>query len=74
MDQCIVDVGKILDPYVGQDVVIWSDGKNNSPSVQEISELAKTNKNEIVARITRRVPRIYIKNNEVKEIINYLLD
>jgi len=74
MDQCIVDIGKISYPYVGQDVTIWSDGKNNSPSIQEISELAETNKNEIVARITRRVPRVYIKNNKIKEISNYLLD
>ncbi len=74
MDQCIVDVGEIANPHVGQEVIIWSDGSNNTLSVQELSELAETNKNEIVARTTRRVPRVYIKNNKIHNILNYLID
>lgn len=74
MDQCIVDVSSIENPKVGQDVIIWSNGENNTISVQELSELAKTNKNEIVSRTTRRVPRVYIKDNKVYNILNYLLN
>ncbi len=73
MDQCIIDVSNIQNPYVGQEVIIWSDGSDNTVSIQELSEKAGTNKNEIVARITRRVPRVYMKNDEISSVSNYLL-
>ena len=73
MDQCMIDVSNIQNPYLGQEVIIWSDGSNNTVSVQELSEKAQTNKNEIVSRITRRVPRVYIRNGKVSSVLNYLL-
>ncbi|MDW7667633.1 MAG: alanine racemase [Bacillota bacterium] len=73
MDQCIIDVSSIRNPYVGQEVIIWSDGSNNTVSIQELSDKSGTNKNEIVSRITRRVPRVYMKNGEISSVLNYLL-
>lgn len=72
MDQCMVDVTDI--PFVeeGDDVVIYGDGSNNSLDIEGISKLGNTNKNEIITRITRRTPRVYIKNNEIYKVINYL--
>lgn len=74
MDQCMVDITDIPEAKVGDEVIIYSDGNNNTMSVQQISELAETNKNEIVSRITRRTPRVYIKDGKVVKIRDYLLN
>ncbi|MCT4605312.1 MAG: alanine racemase [Marinisporobacter sp.] len=74
MDQCMVDVTDI--PFVkeGDHVVIYGDGSNNTLDIQEVSKLGDTNKNEIISRITRRTPRVYIKNNKIDKILNYLCE
>ncbi|WDV44958.1 alanine racemase [Clostridiaceae bacterium M8S5] len=74
MDQCMVDLTHVPNVKIGDEVIIYGDGKNNTMSIQEASELAETNKNEIVARITRRTPRVYIKSNNIIKIVDYLLD
>lgn len=60
MDQCMVDLTGVPDPQVGDLAIIYGDGSNNTMSIQEASELAETNKNEIIARILARPPRIYV--------------
>ncbi|MCT4595527.1 MAG: alanine racemase [Anaeromicrobium sp.] len=72
MDQCMVDVTDIPCVKEGDEVVIYGDGNNNSLTIEEVSKLGRTNKNEIISRITRRTPRVYIKNNKVHKILNYL--
>lgn len=74
MDQCMVDVSHIPDVKVGDEVIIFSDGSNNTISIQDLSVLANTNKNDIVSRISRRAPRIYVKNGEVIKIKDYLIE
>ncbi len=73
MDQCMVDLTDIPEARVGDEVVIYGDGTGNTADIHEISQLAGTNKNEIVCRITRRTPRVYIKDGKIYKIINYLL-
>lgn len=73
MDQCMVDITDIPEAQVGDEVIIYGDGTNNTLDINQISLLASTNKNEIVCRITRRTPRVYIKNGKVFKILNYLL-
>ncbi len=73
MDQCIADITHIPEARVGDDVVIYGDGKNNTMDIHEASQLAQTNKNELVCRITIRTPRVYIKDDKVYKVLNYLL-
>lgn len=61
MDQCMVDLSGLSNIKEGEPAIIYGDGNNNSMSIEEASKLAETNKNEIVARITARPPREYIK-------------
>ena len=49
------------DSYNDEDVIIIADGNNNTVSINELAQLAETNKNEIVSRFTTRVPRVYLK-------------
>ena len=59
MDQCMADVTHV--PGVSEDdiAVIYGDGTDNTMNIQEASELAGTNKNEIIARIMARPVRVY---------------
>lgn len=59
MDQCMVDLTNVPQAQVGTVGIIYGDGENNTMSVEEASKLAGTNKNEIVARILARPPRVY---------------
>lgn len=72
MDQCMVDISDIPEAKVGDEVIIYGDGTNNTLSINDVSKLAQTNKNEIVCRITVRTPRVYIKDNKIHKILNYL--
>ncbi len=73
MDQCMVDISHIPEAKVGDEVIIYGDGENNTLSIHEASKLAETNKNELVCRITIRTPRVYIKDNKIYKVLNYLL-
>ncbi len=73
MDQCMVNITHIPEAKEGDEVIIYGDGTNNTLSISDVSELAETNKNELVCRISMRTPRVYIKDNTVYKILNYLL-
>lgn len=73
MDQCMIDLTDIPEAVIGDTAIIYGSGENTM-SIEEASQLAETNKNEIIARLTRRSPRVYIKNGEILEIKDYLID
>lgn len=64
MDQCMVDLTDVPEAQLGDEVTIYGDGSDNSLTIQEISQLAGTNKNDIVSRLTRRPPRIYTRGQK----------
>lgn len=61
MDQCMADVTDVPDVCAGMEAVIYGDGSDGSMTIAEASALAGTNKNDIIARITARPPRVYIR-------------
>ncbi|WP_110942930.1 alanine racemase [Inediibacterium massiliense] len=72
MDQCMIDVSSIEDIQVGEQVIlIGSDGKNTILADDLANQLGTINY-EIVCMLGRRIPRVYIKNNEVIKIKDYL--
>lgn len=61
MDQCMADVTEVPGVKEGMEAIIYGDGLDGSITIAEASALAGTNKNDIIARITARPPRVYIK-------------
>lgn len=55
MDQFCVDITDIEDVALGDEVIIFGD----SPSVNEVAEIAQTINYEIICGISKRIPRIY---------------
>lgn len=71
MDQCMLDLTDIPNAKVGDEVIIYGDGSNNTLDLETASKLAETNKNEIIARISMRPPRVYIKDDKIMNVVNY---
>lgn len=74
MDQCMIDVTKVEDVKLGDEVVIFGYGNNSYPTVEEVAKLLGTINYEVVCMMGRRLPRVYISNGEIVKIVNYLLD
>lgn len=72
MDQCMIDATGIEDVKVGDEVVLFGKQGDDFISIDEIAEKLGTINYEIVCMISRRVPRVYVRNGEVVEILNYL--
>ncbi len=81
MDTCMVDItdeempedigDKRID--VGDEVVIFGSAEKNKIAVEELSSLMNTINYEVTCLIGRRVPRVYISDEQVVNIRNYLL-
>ncbi|MCX8094850.1 MAG: alanine racemase [Caldisericia bacterium] len=68
MDQVMIDLTKFKDAKVGDDVIIMGKEGREEITADEIAKKCKTINYEIVTRIGKRVPRVYIKNGEVIKI------
>lgn len=72
MDQCMANVSSLENVKIGDTVTLFGDGSMDEPSVDEIADILGTISYEIVCMISKRVPRVYIKNNKIIYIKDYL--
>ena len=72
MDQCMIDVTAVNNINVGDEVILF--GGSDKFSAENTAELIGTIGYELICAVGRRVPRIYIRDGEVTEVTNYLLD
>ncbi len=68
MDQFMIDLTKFKDARVGDDVIIIGKDVKESVSADELAKKCKTINYEIVTRIGKRLPRVYLRNGEVVRI------
>lgn len=73
MDQCMIDLTNIDDVNVGDTVTLFSDGSNNTVHTDEIADKLGTINYEIVCMVAKRVPRVFVKENEIIKIKDYNL-
>ncbi|KUO72612.1 MAG: hypothetical protein APF77_10590 [Clostridia bacterium BRH_c25] len=71
MDQLMVNLMDIPEAKVGDEVILIGD---NEVPLSEVAEKAGSNRNEIISIIGRRVPRVYIKDSCIVDIVDYILD
>ena len=73
MDQCMVDVTDIpFEVKTGDEAVIFGSQGNKEISVDEVAKLQQTIHYEVVCLIGKRVPRVYLKEGKIVNIVNYL--
>jgi alanine racemase len=73
MDQCMIDVTDVNNINIGDEVVIFGSSNGINISIDDVAKALGTINYEIVCMIGKRVPRVYIKNGEVVEVLNYLI-
>ncbi|MCI6609533.1 MAG: alanine racemase [Ezakiella sp.] len=71
MDQFMVDVTDIDDVSIGDEVVIFGHGRNDT-DLTDMAKIMGTIHYEVMCMISRRIPRVYIKDGSICQIINYL--
>lgn len=74
MDQCMVDVTDVPGVMPGDDVELFGEGKDGGVTADELARIVGTIPYEIVCGISKRVPRIYIKNGKIIKIDAHLPD
>lgn len=72
MDQTLLDVTGIPGVKMGDEVTVF--GPRGADTADSIARKTGTINYEVVCGVARRVPRVYLKNNEATEIWNDLED
>ncbi len=72
MDQFMVDVTHIKDINIDDDVTLVGRDGENIITVEELADPSASFNYEFVCNVSRRVPRVYISNEEVVDIARYV--
>ena len=74
MDQCMVDVTDLRNEvHVGDEVVIFGRQGENEITVEEVAKDIGTINYEVVCVVGKRIPRVYLKDGKICDIVNYLI-
>lgn len=74
MDQFMIDVTDIDGVSEGDEVTLVGRDGSAALTMEEVSLAAHSFNYELPCRVSRRVPRVYVKNNKVVKVRNYLTD
>ena len=74
MDQTMIDVTDIEDVSIGNEVILFGYGNKNYPLVEDLASILGTVNYEIICMMGRRLPRVYISEDKIVSIKNYLVD
>ncbi len=70
MDQCMIDVTSVNNIKRGDEALIFGDG---AVTVDDVAGWIGTINYEVTCMISRRIPRVYLKDGKVLKVIEYLL-
>lgn len=68
MDQCMIDVTEIDNISVGDTVTVVGKSENEEISMDDVASWTGTINYEVACLVGKRVPRVYIKNDEVTNV------
>lgn len=72
MDQCMIDVTGVSEARMGDEVTLIGLPGGAAPDGEEMAGLLDTITHEVTCQITRRIPRVYMRNGKVVAVKNYL--
>ena len=73
MDQTLIDVTGIPDVKAGSQITVFGSDNGAFLPVEEICAAGGLINYELICALSRRVPRVYIKNDEIIETTDYML-
>lgn len=71
MDQCMIDVSAVNTITVGDEVIVFGNGGDNSETATSFAQRADTISYEVLCAVGNRTPRIYVKNGEIIDVLTY---
>jgi alanine racemase len=72
MDQCMIDVSHIKNVSIGDEVILIGSSGDKKFDADDMAEVLGTISYEVICMISRRVPRVYIKDGMVIKVRNYV--
>lgn len=72
MDQCMIDVTAVNNISVGDEVIIFGKRGDEEITVTELATLMGTINYEILCVIGKRIPRVYLKDGKIVNVLSYL--
>ncbi|MBD3206789.1 alanine racemase [Candidatus Bathyarchaeota archaeon] len=72
MDQFMVDVTGLSDVDVGETITLIGDGTDDAPTAEDLANILGTITHEITCGISLRVPRVYMKDGKIVDVLNFL--
>ncbi|MHC6181142.1 alanine racemase [Clostridium sp. JNZ X4-2] len=73
MDQCMVDVTDVGEVNEGDEVVLIGEKDGLRFNAEDIAQILGTISYEVLCMMSKRIPRVYIKNGKVIKVKNYLV-
>ncbi len=70
MDQCMIDVTNVHNIHKGDEVILFG---NESITTDVVAKKLGTINYEITCMVSKRIPRVYIKNERTVKTLNYLV-
>jgi alanine racemase len=72
MDQLVIDATGIPGAAEGDEVLLFGRSGQDELGLMEVATWAGTNRNEVLASIGRRVPRVYHRSGRIESVVDYL--
>ena len=72
MDQCMIDVSAVNTITVGDEVIVFGNGGENSETATSLAQCAGTINYEILCAVGNRTPRIYVQDGKMIDVLTYL--
>lgn len=72
MDQCMIDVTDIGQVKEGDEVILLGEENGVKFDAEDMAEIIGTISYEVICMISKRVPRVYIRDGEIVKIRNYV--
>ena len=69
MDQTIIDITDIDDVELGDEVIVFGSGENGERTADDLALCADTINYEVVCTISKRVPRFFVHNEKITEVM-----
>ncbi len=73
MDMCMIDITRVPDAKVGDEVTIFGADGDDEIEVASLSGRLRTIPYEILCDINKRIPRIYLDGENETEILQYIV-
>jgi alanine racemase len=74
MDQCMIDVSEVSgEVNVGDEAVLFGNQNGSEIKIEDLADKIGTINYEIACIIGKRIPRVYWKDGQVYNVLNYLI-